>query len=96
MIAFAAYRRTGQQPEYTSTWGRVIGKSPDLKTLDLVLEMFSAKKRQLNTVVECVRAWRFLLQDTRYELVHDRRVEVMKWTKAADEDGSSTGGNGLR
>ena len=28
--------------------------------------------------------------------MHDGRVEVMKWTKAADEDGSPTGGNGLR
>lgn len=53
MVALAASRRSGQHPDYTSTWGGDIGKLPDLKTLELVLETFSAKKHQLDTVVEC-------------------------------------------
>jgi hypothetical protein len=49
-------------------------------------------------VVDCARTWRFPLRGTRYELVHDRRVEAVKSTKPADEDGSSssTRGSGPR
>lgn len=100
MLALAASRRCGQHPEYTSAWGEEIGKLPGLKTFELVLETFSAKKRQLDTVVDCARTWRFPLQGTRSELVHDGRVEAVKSTKPADEDGSSCStrgnGNGLR
>lgn len=100
MLALAASRRCGQHPEYTSAWGEEIGKLPGLKTFELVLETFSAKKRQLDTVVDCARTWKFPLQGTRSELVHDGRVEAVKSTKPADEDGSSCStrgnGNGLR
>jgi len=72
------------------------GNLRDLKTFELVLETFAAKKHQLDTVVECARTWRFPLQGTRYELVHDGSVEAMKWTQAAYEDASPADGSGLR
>ena len=86
MLDLADARRSGQHPEYTSTWGGIIGSLPDFKTFELVLETFTAKKRQLDTVVECASTWKFPLRDTRYELVHDGSVESLNW-KDADAEG---------
>lgn len=87
MLDLAASRRSGQHPEYTPTWGGVIGTLQDLKTFELVLETFSVKKHQLETVVGCAKTWKFPLQGTQYELAHDGRVKSMKWTKPVDGDG---------
>lgn len=87
MLALAASRRSGQHPVYTSTWGVAIGTLQDLKTLELILETFSVKQHQLDTVVECAKTWKFLLQDTQYELAYDGRVESMKWAKPTNGDG---------
>ena len=87
MLDLAASRRSGQHPEYTSTWGGVIGTLQDLKTFELVLETFSVKKHQLDTVTECAKTWRFPLQGTQYELAHDGRVKWMEWAKLVNEDG---------
>ena len=90
MLNLADARRSGQHPEYNSTWGEAIGSFPDLKTFELVLGTFSAKKHQLDTVVECARTWKFPLRDTRYELVHDNNVESLTWKDVADADGDHT------
>jgi hypothetical protein len=86
MLALAAKRRAGQHPAYTTTWGAAIAGLPDLKTLELILETFSAKKHQLDNVVECAKTWKFPLKDTHLELVCDGNVESTKWAKAADQD----------
>lgn len=72
---------------YTSTWGGVTGTLQDLKIFELILETFSVKKHQLDTVVECAKTWKFPLQDTQYELAYDGRVKSMRWAKSADGDG---------
>ncbi|KAJ4292799.1 hypothetical protein N0V90_009462 [Kalmusia sp. IMI 367209] len=84
MVALATSRRAGQHPSYDKTWGATIGLLPDLKTLELILETFSAKTRQLETVVDCAKTWRFPLKNTRYELVCDGRIDSMKWGIAPD------------
>ncbi|CAI6334221.1 unnamed protein product [Periconia digitata] len=68
------------------TWGAAIGIMPDLKTFELVLETFAPKKRQLETVVECARTWKFPLKGTEYELVCDNKVEALQWRLPASED----------
>jgi hypothetical protein len=95
MLELAETRRSGRHPEYTSTWGGSIGSLPDLKTFELVLETFSAKKHQLDTMVECARVWKFPLQDTQYELVHDGNVESLNWKKAADAESNHKVGSEL-
>ena len=84
MLALAAKRRVGQHPVYTTTWGAAIGAVPSLKTLELILETFSVKERQLDTVVECAKTWKFPLNGTQYELVYDGKVESMKGAKASN------------
>ncbi|KAF9728996.1 hypothetical protein PMIN06_005457 [Paraphaeosphaeria minitans] len=95
MLSLAAQRRAGQHPAYDGTWGTAIGKLPDLKTFELILETFFEKKRQLEVVVDCAKAWKFPLKDTLYELVCDGKVEDLRWTNAASdaswETTSSTG-----
>jgi hypothetical protein len=53
---------------------------PDLKSLELVLESFAAKKRQLEDVVEAAKTWRFPIVDTPCELVWDGEVGVSSWS----------------
>jgi hypothetical protein len=86
MLALAAKRRANQHPAYSKTWGAAIGRLPDLKTLELILETFSLKKHQLDTVVECAKLWKFPLKDTPFELVYDGNVKSMKWTRVAEQD----------
>ncbi|KAF1968325.1 hypothetical protein BU23DRAFT_379813, partial [Bimuria novae-zelandiae CBS 107.79] len=58
-------RRNGQHPAYdelvNETWGAVIGDVPDLVLFELILETFSPKKQQLETMAECAKTWKFPL-----------------------------------
>lgn len=58
-----------------------------LQELELVLETFPVKKSQLDTVVECAKAWKFPLQDTQWELTYDD-VKLMDWTKVPEDRAS--------
>ncbi|OAG00828.1 uncharacterized protein CC84DRAFT_1262918 [Paraphaeosphaeria sporulosa] len=87
MLSLAAQRRAGQQTAYDGTWGAAIGKLPDLNTFELILETFFEKKRQLETVVDCAKTWKFPLEGTPYELACDGKVEDLRWTNA-DSDAS--------
>jgi hypothetical protein len=71
-------------------WSHVIGKLPDLKTLELVLETFEEKKAQLDAVVECAKTWRFPLVGEKFELVWSGEVEETKWSKALVESWETT------
>ena len=66
-------------------WSHVIGKLPDLKTLELVLETFEEKKAQLDAVVECAKTWRFPLVGEKFELVWSGEVEETKWSEVLVE-----------
>ncbi|KAF2735753.1 hypothetical protein EJ04DRAFT_183978 [Polyplosphaeria fusca] len=90
MMQLAAERRAGSWPgqsksdeplprRYTSSWGAQIAKLPDLKTLELVLETFSDKKSQLDTVIDCAKTWAFPLDNQKYELVWDGKVEMKSY-----------------
>ncbi|PVI02297.1 hypothetical protein DM02DRAFT_670600 [Periconia macrospinosa] len=67
------------------TWGAAIGALPDLETFELVLETFLPKKKQLETVVECAKTWRFPLKGTKYELVCDNKIKSMQWSMDIDD-----------
>jgi hypothetical protein len=94
MLALAAKRRANQHPAYSKTWGATIGRLPDLKMLELILETFLVKKHQLDTVVECAKLWKFPLKDTDFELVYDGNLESMKWTKVAEQDSGGSAADG--
>jgi hypothetical protein len=93
MIALAASRRNGQHPAYERTWGATIGTLQDLKSVELILETFSVKKHQLETVIDCAQTWKFPLEDTQYELAYDGKMESMQWAQASDGDSSSVVGS---
>ncbi|KAF1355991.1 hypothetical protein EJ07DRAFT_62536, partial [Lizonia empirigonia] len=66
MKELAQQRRDGYYPVSRSLWSKnspgwanIIGKFPDLRTLELILETFGEKKAQLETVIECSKTWRF-------------------------------------
>lgn len=86
MLTLAAARRSGEHPAYSGSWGEVIGKLLDLKTLELVLETFSVKQQQLDVVVECAKTWVFPLFNTSYELACDGKIESRTWSQAVVED----------
>ena len=90
MLAMAASRLGGHQPTYRDAWalGAAIGMLQDLEELELVHETFPVKKSQLDTVVECAKAWKFPLQDTQWELTYDN-VKTMNWTKAPEDRASA-------
>lgn len=94
MVEWAARRRTGQHPDFGNNWGSIIARMPDLKTFELILETFEAKKKQLVTVVECAKTWRFPLLETSYEMVWDGRVESANWQKESEESAQPTEDNG--
>jgi hypothetical protein len=66
-------------------WAHAIGKLPDLKTLELVLETFEEKKAQLEAVVECAKTWRFPVVGNKFELVWSGEVKEYKWSKVLVE-----------
>ncbi|KAF1971619.1 hypothetical protein BU23DRAFT_600169 [Bimuria novae-zelandiae CBS 107.79] len=87
MLALAAQRRMGQHPQYEDgTWGAYVAMLPDLKTLELMLETFREKKRQLEVVCDCAKTWKFPLKESQYELVCDGKIEELKWANVPDED----------
>ncbi|KAH6642906.1 hypothetical protein C7974DRAFT_112689 [Boeremia exigua] len=82
MQALAQQRRDGYDTTSsapfnidTPGWGHIISKLPDIKTLELVLETFTEKKAQLDTVVECAKTWRFPIADTQFELAWNGKVK---------------------
>lgn len=60
-------------------WGTVVGRLPDLKELNLVLETFDAKKDRLETIVDCAKTWRFPIENSSFELIWDGEVEDTSW-----------------
>jgi hypothetical protein len=85
MRALAAERRAGRHPEVVPGigWASTIGQMPDLKSLELVLEMFRAKQRQLDDVVDAAKTWKFPIADSQWELVWNGEVEMSGWSGGA-------------
>jgi hypothetical protein len=82
MRALAESRRAGHHPEIQPGvgWAHTVGMMPDLKRLELVLETFAAKKRQLEDVADAAKTWRFPIVDEPYELVWDGEMGVSSWS----------------
>jgi hypothetical protein len=93
MRALAEARRAGHHPEIQEGvgWASTIALMPDLRRLELVLETFASKKRQLDSVVEAAKTWRFALTGTKYELVWDGDVGMSSWSTGASA-GATQGG----
>ncbi|KAJ4355428.1 uncharacterized protein N0V89_003444 [Didymosphaeria variabile] len=79
MEELAARRSAGEVVQGRETWGVIVGRLPDLKELQLVIETFDIKKDQLEQIVECAKTWKFPLENTVYELVWDGRVQDTSW-----------------
>lgn len=99
MRALAERRRAGEHPDINTTggWLRTIGKLPDLKRLEFVLETYKAKEQQLDAVVDAAKTWKFPIEGTAWELVWDGNVEASRWSSGEDEwqdDGEERGGDG--
>jgi hypothetical protein len=79
MRALADQRRAGNHPEIVPGigWATIIEQLPDLKRLELVLETFSGKRKQLDNVVEAAKMWVFPISGTRYELSWDGEIEMV-------------------
>ena len=93
MIELSQQRRDGHCPLSRSFmarnspgWAHIIGRLPDIKTLELVLETFGEKKSQLEKVVKCAKTWCFPIADSQFELAWDGKVEEMRWSRPAVED----------
>ncbi|KAH7390837.1 hypothetical protein DE146DRAFT_791052 [Phaeosphaeria sp. MPI-PUGE-AT-0046c] len=82
MRALAEARRAGNHPEVVPDvgWGYAMSQMRDLRSLELVLETFAAKKRQLEEVVEASKTWVFPMAETRCELAWDGEVGVSSWS----------------
>jgi hypothetical protein len=82
MRALAESRRSGHHPEMQPGvgWAHTVGMMPDLKSLELVLETFAVKKRQLEDVVDAAKTWKFPIVDTLFELVWDGEVSTSSWS----------------
>jgi hypothetical protein len=82
MRALAALRRSGTHPDIVPGvgWAGTVAAMPDLRSLELVLETFRVKKKQLEDVVEAAKTWVFGLEGGKRELVWDGEVAVGGWS----------------
>jgi hypothetical protein len=87
MRALAELRRAGHYPEIKPDvgWADTIARMPDLRSLELVLETFALKKRQLDDVVEAAKTWKFALDGGLWELVWDGEVGMSSWSRCSFE-----------
>jgi hypothetical protein len=92
MRKLADERRAGLHPKVVpgEGWADTIGQMPDLKRLELVLETFKVKARQLDSVVEAAKTWKFPIQGTQWELVWDGEVEMSGWSMGVKSDGGGS------
>jgi hypothetical protein len=82
MRALAAERRAGRHPEIVPGigWAGTISQMRDLKSLELVLQTFRRKQRQLDDVVDAAKTWKFPIAETQWELVWDGEVDMSGWS----------------
>ena len=82
-------RRSDRLPDFNldafeapGRWGVQLSESwPDLQELEMVLETFEPKGRQLDRVVEAAKLWTFPMGEKRV-LKWDGEVETMQWQGA--------------
>lgn len=84
----ASERLAGRHPRLDpQCWGsHICSLLPDLKTLELVLETWKVKEKQLETVVQCAKTWRFCDEGgwegkERWALVWDSEVVEKRWSR---------------
>lgn len=89
MRALAECRRAGRHPEIQPGvgWASAITSMPDLRSLELVLETFAEKNRQLDNIIEAAKTWTFPLTGTQYELIWDEEVGMSSWSIGGNEQG---------
>tara|TARA_R110002003_G_scaffold112_29_gene9791 strand:+ start:23748 stop:24122 length:375 start_codon:yes stop_codon:yes gene_type:complete len=82
MRALAEARRAGHHPDAPpgQGWLNTISDLPDLRRLELVLETFAGKKRQLDNVIEAAKTWKFPIKCTPHELVWDGQIGMSSWS----------------
>ncbi|KAI4689074.1 hypothetical protein J4E81_007791 [Alternaria sp. BMP 2799] len=91
----AEQRKAGRHPRLNpQSWGaHVVSALPDLKTLELVLETFEARKEELERVVQYAKMWRFGFggdgeeegEGKEWALVWDGDVVERRWKRDLGE-----------
>ncbi|KAI1821086.1 hypothetical protein F4861DRAFT_486355 [Xylaria intraflava] len=87
MLAGYEARKEGREPDFgldefekQGRWGMQFEEYwPDIQTLELVLETYAAKERQLDTVVECAKLWTFPLCDGKQLQWDGREKPGVRW-----------------
>jgi hypothetical protein len=104
MRELANRRRSGDYPDVATGagegrdqsqgWAATIGRMPDLRSLELVLETFTEKRDQLEQVVEAAKSWKFPIATSPAELTWDGHVDHSGWSMQASEPGRVINGPG--
>ncbi|KAI1152396.1 hypothetical protein F4825DRAFT_461849 [Nemania diffusa] len=85
-------RQEGRQPDFNldefekqGRWGMQFAEYwPDLQTLELVLETYVKKEKQLDSVVKCAKLWTFPLQDGRQLEWNGKQESSVRWHGASE------------
>lgn len=83
MQLLASQRRDSNlhpNPPLETGWLQTIAALPDLQQLELVLETFKEKEKQLDVVVDCAKTWVFPITGEKWELVWDGKVGMSSWS----------------
>lgn len=68
------------QPYESGSWGSRFANFPRLKKLELELETTEAKRKELDTIVERARSWRFPLGNDSALVMDQENIEKSAWT----------------
>ena len=68
------------QPYESGSWGSRFANFPRLKKLELELETVEAKRKELDTIVERARSWRFPLGDDSVLVMDRDNIDKSTWT----------------
>ncbi|KAI8630609.1 hypothetical protein F5Y19DRAFT_463965 [Xylariaceae sp. FL1651] len=83
-------RKEGREPDFEldefekqGRWGMHFAEYwPDLQTLELVLETYEGKEKQLDSVVECAKLWTFPLHDGKQLEWNGEEEASVRWRGA--------------
>ncbi|KAJ8116008.1 hypothetical protein ONZ43_g4533 [Nemania bipapillata] len=92
MLEGFAARTEGRQPDFKldafekqGRWGMQFAEFwPDLQTLELVLETYAMKEKQLDSVVKCAKLWVFPLHDGRQLEWNGKEEARVRWRGASE------------
>lgn len=70
----------GDQPYESGSWGSRFANLKGLKKLEMELETIEEKRKELDTIIEKARSWRFPLGDGNVLVMDEENIEKSAWT----------------